>query len=422
MGWVGADLGGVTVHRRPQRPKTMRDMLLAGRLGFIAVAVFIAVDLAVDRAVGELPALVDLAIKAALLQPLMATLGWYLVVAPLCRIADGEMERQRFDQRLHRALELADDEADCHEVVEAALREVAPGAAVELLLADSSDAHLRQVLPGLGREEASCGVTSPHGCPAIRRGQLQVFRDQDALDTCPHLRRSGCATSATCTPVNVAGKTIGVVYVPDAPAVAHVALESAAGQAGARIGMLRVMARAHLQAATDPLTGLLNRRSIEERAESLVHAGTDFAVAFGDLDHFKKLNDIHGHATGDRALRLFARTCAGALRSTDSLGRFGGEEFVVLLPGLAAHQACEVLRRVQDDLLAGAARAGLPNFTVSFGVAHSSTSEDFPAMLREADEALLEAKRAGRNLVVPARGTVPAAMAVGFGEVLTTVE
>src|SRR3954469_4299320 len=130
-----ADHGGVTAHRGARRPRTMRDMLLAGRLGLLAVVVYLAVDLGVEHTVGHVPAVFELALKAALLQPLMATLGWYLVVAPLCRIADGEMERQRFDQRLHRALEMADDETDCHEVMEAALHQVAPGAAVELLLA-----------------------------------------------------------------------------------------------------------------------------------------------------------------------------------------------------------------------------------------------------------------------------------------------
>jgi diguanylate cyclase (GGDEF)-like protein len=245
-------------------------------------------------------------------------------------------------------------------------------------------------------------VTSPHACPAIRRGQVQTFRDATELDTCPHLRRSGCAEGAMCAPLNVAGKTIGVIFVPAAEAVAVDALESAAGQAGARLGMLRVMARAHLQAATDPLTGLLNRRSIEERAQALLQSNVEFAVGFGDLDHFKKLNDIHGHATGDRALRLFARACADAMRGTDAVARFGGEEFVILLPGLSQHDAADVLRRVQDDLLASVARAGLPNFTVSFGVSHSSLADDFPALLSLADEALLEAKRAGRNLVVPA--------------------
>jgi hypothetical protein len=104
-------------------------------------------------------------------------------------------------------------------------------------------------------------------CPAIRRGQTLVFPSSDDIDACPYLLdRSYGACSATCVPVNVAGRSIGGLHAVAPPAqppgpgqVAR--LEALASQGGARVGMLRVMERTHLQAATDSLTGLINRRT-----------------------------------------------------------------------------------------------------------------------------------------------------------------
>lgn len=374
---------------------------LATRLAVLIVSAYFAVDLLVEEVLDEMSLELEMLIEGLLLVPITGVLGWALIVAPSRRVAAEGVGRQHFDQRLHRALEMVESEAECHEVTELALSHLAPGTPVELLLADSSEAHLKQVLPGRGSEAASCGVVAPHACPAIRRAQLQEFSDSGELDACPHLRRSGSATSATCAPVNVVGKSIGVLHIPNPLRDLDVqAIEAAAGQAGTRLGILRVMARAHLQAATDPLTGLLNRRSLEERAQALLQSGIAFAVSFGDLDHFKQLNDVHGHDTGDRALRLFSRTLNGVLRSTDSVARYGGEEFVVLLPGLDCTEAADALRRVQEELLIAIARSGTPGFTVSFGIAHSSQADDFVALLRRADAALLSAKRSGRNRVV----------------------
>jgi diguanylate cyclase (GGDEF)-like protein len=385
---------------------TSSALRLSVRLGIITVVAYLGVDLAVEEGIGELPMPAELALEAVLLTPLTGVLGWLLVVAPLRRIADRELSRQRFEQRLHRALDMADSEADCHEVLATAMQEVLPAVPAELLLADSSDAHLKQVLPGRGTEVPACGVVSPESCPAIRRGQVQLFADSRSLDACPHLRRSDSATTATCAPVNVAGKTIGVLHLPGhRDAKMNGAIEGAASQVGGRLGMLRVMERAHLQAATDPLTGLLNRRSIEDRARVLTQAGIDFAVAFADLDHFKALNDVHGHDTGDRALRVFSRTCTKVMRETDSVARFGGEEFVFLLPGISDVDANDALARIQSELALTVARAGLPAFTVSFGLAHSSQADDFLSLLRLADEALLVAKRTGRDRIVHAAST-----------------
>jgi diguanylate cyclase (GGDEF)-like protein len=177
-------------------------------------------------------------------------------------------------------------------------------------------------------------------------------------------------------------------------------LETLAKLAGARIGLLRVMAETQLRAATDNLTGLLNRRSFEQRASIMRRQVTAVAVAMADLDHFKPLNDTYGHETGDRALRLFAQVLSESVREHDLVCRHGGEEFVIALPGCSAERAREILEALNTRLDAAITVAGLPKFTVSVGVVEAGPQEDLPAILGRADEALFDAKRGGRDQVV----------------------
>ncbi len=150
----------------------------------------------------------------------------------------------------------------------------------------------------------------------------------------------------------------------------------------------------------DPLTGLLNRRGVEERIAGMREEGASFAIAIADLDGFKVLNDTHGHAVGDRALRLFAHTLAASIRPQDEAARFGGEEFVVLLPGADLEAATAVLERVRVALRRALHDADLPPFTSSFGVAASARGAAPAEVLEAADRALYAAKRAGRDRVV----------------------
>jgi GAF domain-containing protein len=186
---------------------------------------------------------------------------------------------------------------------------IAPGHRTELLLADSSDAHLK-VAATRGDESnpPGCGVVAPHDCPAVRRGQATAFPSDVALDACPHLHGRGPGeNSAVCVPVNMIGRSIGVLHAvasselhPDFKSISQ--MEVVADQVGTRIGTLRVLEQSHLQAATDSLTGLINRRTVENEVREMIRRGTPFSLAMGDLDLFKVLNDTHGHEVGDRAL------------------------------------------------------------------------------------------------------------------------
>lgn len=153
-------------------------------------------------------------------------------------------------------------------------------------------------------------------------------------------------------------------------------------------------------AYTDQLTGLANRRAFlaefERRAASASGHG---CVAMLDLDHFKRVNDVHGHDAGDEVLRRFAAVARGCLRDGDMLARIGGEEFAVLLPGAGLAQAQVVCDRIRRAIsTAPTSYGGMALLvTVSGGVAAWASGADRQATLREADIALYRAKREGRN-------------------------
>ncbi len=323
------------------------------------------------------------------------------------RVMEREARRREFETSLGRALEMAGDEIAAYDTIKRAISGAVPDSSVELLLADNSHAHLDRVVAVVADEErsAGCPVSSPDQCVAARRAQTQVFPDSEALDACPRLRERGeSRCSAVCVPVSIMGRTVGVVHAT-APLDEPLdddgieSLQVLANESGNRLGMLRIMAETQLQASTDGLTGLMNRRSLENRARVMRASGTDFALVLADLDHFKSLNDTHGHETGDRALRVFAETLRSEVRTEDLACRYGGEEFVVLLPRAEMHEAIEAMERVRDALARATRRGDVPTFTASFGIAHSNESVDFDDVVHRADKALFMAKDAGRDCI-----------------------
>jgi diguanylate cyclase (GGDEF)-like protein len=132
----------------------------------------------------------------------------------------------------------------------------------------------------------------------------------------------------------------------------------------------------------------------------LTSSNTAFALVIGDLDHFKRLNDSRGHEAGDQALRLFADSLRQSLREGDLPVRWGGEEFVMVLPRSTAVQALEVVDRLRANLATALLASGTAAFTASFGIADTSMSPGFEQLLRIADEALYQAKENGRDRAV----------------------
>jgi diguanylate cyclase (GGDEF)-like protein len=315
--------------------------------------------------------------------------------------------RQEIQAKVHRALEMADDEPAALDVVGRSLADALPGRPAELLLADNSKANLEQaVVAGPDPEGPGCPVTSPYSCVAVRSGSPVTFPTSSAIDACPHLRdRGGDPCSALCVPVTFMGRAMGVLHAvgpdgepPDASAVD--AVTSLSAQAGARIGMLRTMARTSLQASTDSLTGLMNRRTFQSRIRTLRRNGVPFALVMADLDHFKRLNDTHGHEMGDRALTTFCNVAESVLRQGDLMARWGGEEFAFAIVGASAESAAEVLDRVRLELSVRLSTSDIPGFTASFGVVDTGPCASLDEAVRLADDALYEAKGEGRNRVV----------------------
>jgi len=155
----------------------------------------------------------------------------------------------------------------------------------------------------------------------------------------------------------------------------------------------------------DPLTSLPNRRALQERLaqewDRLMRHGGRLAFIMVDLDHFKRVNDTHGHSIGDRVLQEVAKVLQNQCRKVDLPVRYGGEEFAIVVPQVAALDAAHLAERCRGDIgkiavRAGAATAGI---TASFGVSDSDGVGSADAMIERADRALFQAKQAGRNAV-----------------------
>ena len=280
-----------------------------------------------------------------------------------------------------------------------ALSKLAGEERAEVLLADNSHAHLHPTLvTGPNTPGAGCSVESPDQCVAARRGQTQIFADSDALDACPYLQdRPIGRCSAVCVPVSIMGRTVGVVHhVGTTLAVCEptttTQLEVLSNSLGARLGMIRVIGESQLQANTDALTGLPNRRAFENQLRQRRLAGTSYCLVMADLDHFKTLNDMHGHETGDRALRIYAAVLRDAVRPNDLVCRHGGEEFVIALADCSTADALDTCGRLREALTLGAHAGNLPQFSASYGIASWSDGQTLEQTLGYADTALYRAK------------------------------
>jgi diguanylate cyclase (GGDEF)-like protein len=154
-------------------------------------------------------------------------------------------------------------------------------------------------------------------------------------------------------------------------------------------------------ARTDPLTGMANRRRLMDTGDRLYERcrrdGVPLAALMIDIDHFKLVNDTRGHAVGDLLLQHVATLCDAYVRPTDIVGRYGGDEVVVLLPGVSAIEALEIAVRLNDAARTRPLPVDDLRLTMSIGAADSTAAVSLPSLIRNADRALFEAKQAGRD-------------------------
>ena len=156
----------------------------------------------------------------------------------------------------------------------------------------------------------------------------------------------------------------------------------------------------------DSLTGLLNHTMSKQRVDAAVQAalaeGTPLCVGMIDIDHFKKVNDTYGHPMGDQVIRSMAWLLKQRLRKTDAVGRYGGEEFLVILPQADAERARHLLDRIRVDFSEFRHPAPEGSFACTFscGIAQLEPGLNAQSLVKRADEALYQAKREGRNRIV----------------------
>lgn len=162
------------------------------------------------------------------------------------------------------------------------------------------------------------------------------------------------------------------------------------------------------RATRDGLTGLLNRTEFMRQAAAewrdRNRSAAQGSLILADLDHFKEINDTYGHPAGDYALQAFAATCRGLLRSTDLVGRYGGEEFILFLPDVPAPRAEEIAAEISNRLRTTQTPNDMAFPTVSYGIVSAVPGLDLDAAIDLADRALYEAKAQGRDRIIRSAG------------------
>ena len=257
-------------------------------------------------------------------------------------------------------------------------------------------------------------VFEPSSCWALRTGHPHLVVAGDRTAPCIHA--AGVKNTYLCIPILAQGQSIGILHLQatdDGPGIADAELSfktTFAGQVGLSVANIRLREALHSQSIKDPLTGLYNRRYLTEVLERdirrSVRAEQSLGILMLDLDHFKKFNDAYGHEAGDAVLRETASFLTKSIRVEDIVCRYGGEEFVIILPTAnltAAHARAERIRLKLKELTVLHQGHSLGMITVSVGVAalpdHGTSPKD---LLEAADAALYRAKREGRDRVVDA--------------------
>jgi diguanylate cyclase (GGDEF)-like protein len=304
------------------------------------------------------------------------------------------------------AMQLSETESEAHDLLKRHLERTIGGSRVTVLNRNNSADRLEAATP----VEPECPLhtslqgAKPRACLAVRFGRAhQGGPDREPLLTCEVCRSLEDAT--TCEPLLVSGQVIGSVLV-NHPAGTGIGprIRDSVTQAAPVLANLRNLAIAEIRAATDALTGLPNNRAVQDTLRRMVAQASrsvaPLSAALLDLDHFKHINDAHGHSRGDEALAAVAATLRSALRESDFVGRYGGEEFLILLPDTGKQQARVVAEKVRAAVEAIALSNLDLRVTASLGVATlPDDCGDADTLVRASDRALYSAKSRGRNRV-----------------------
>jgi len=323
------------------------------------------------------------------------------------RQADQEMRDlvARMTQRLH-GCDTFDDLAG---VVRLFAAELAPAFAGRFYIADEQ----RRVMveAAAWREPAEAPREFPiTACWALRRGQLHRPAGQSIDVRCPHAAGSEC--DEICVPITAQGETLGLIYLQRQSdpirraADLEVYLGLLAENVGLALANLRLRETLKAMALTDSLTGLSNRHRLDDVLQAELRAaersGQPLACLMLDLDHFKRLNDTFGHDVGDAVLRGVGDILAHAVRGDGVAFRMGGEEFLLLMPGMTLEAAAERAERIRERIEGLEIRhdgAQVGPISSSIGIAAHPEHGGAETLIQTADAALLRAKKQGRNRI-----------------------
>jgi diguanylate cyclase (GGDEF)-like protein len=285
----------------------------------------------------------------------------------------------------------------------------------------NAERRLLELRSAWGGAQHSEEIFSQEQCWALRRGQLHLNDGHTSGLVCQHLQSRAAHSLATiCVPLVAQSETIGLLYLERKAGTRRESLqpdESDARLAGTlaeqfALALANIQLRETLrnQSIRDPLTGLYNRRFLEESLRREVSRAqrkeSPLALMMVDVDHFKRYNDRHGHDAGDCVLRELGNLLARFIRESDIACRYGGEEFVLLLPGASAADAASRARALLaevgrlDPVFQG---SHLGRLTASIGVAvYPDHVQEGQSLFQAADAAVYAAKAGGRNRVVVA--------------------
>ena len=316
---------------------------------------------------------------------------------------DGEAAQAEFAD----TLQLSETEAEAHDLLKRHLERAIAGSRVTVLNRNNSADRLEAAT----LVEPDCPLTAslrgakPRSCLAVRFGRVhQGGREREPLLACQVC--AGLEDVTTCEPLLVGGQVIGSVLVNHPASAVDIGarIRVSVTQAAPVLANLRNLAIAEIRAATDALTGLPNNRAVKDTLRRMVAQASrsisPLSASLLDLDHFKHVNDAHGHSRGDEVLAAVAATLRSSLRESDFVGRYGGEEFLILLPDTGKQEARLVAEKVRAAV-AGIVMSHLDvKVTASLGVATlPDDCGDADTLIRAADRALYAAKGRGRNRV-----------------------
>ncbi|MAL98097.1 MAG: hypothetical protein CL583_06565 [Alteromonadaceae bacterium] len=332
------------------------------------------------------------------------------------RVQGLERETRLLDS-LQAMLISSNSEAEAYESTARAIEKLLPRLSGALyVLAASRDFAERTVSWGVG--QAPVSRFHPEDCRALRIGRTHRVSPESAELFCPHVESAQLALSI-CIPLTTRDEVLGTLFLsaehlPEGKIDPHelTLAKTVAERLALSLSNLRLAEKLRRQSVRDPLTGLFNRRYLEETFDRelarMERSGKHLAAVAVDVDHFKRFNDTFGHEAGDLVLKELAAQMVGVVRSGDIACRFGGEEFILVLPeaGREVAQArAEELRTRIEQLELHYGGKSLGSLTVSLGIAvypeHAQTKE---ALLRMADNALYTAKHEGRNCVIISAG------------------